>query len=402
MSAPYFDPAYFNNVQEALRKAGICEPVLVIDKTRLDANIKALRKILPRGMAYRIVAKSLPSAPLLAHIAKQAKTDRLMSFNATMVGQLLDALPQCDQLLGKPVAAAGLASFLKGLSPAQKKHLGQVQWLIDTPQRLAEYAALAKKHRLALRVNLEVDVGLHRGGMAPGAALQAALGMLASDKNLTLAGLMGYEPHLTKIPKLGGWRKRAQKGAGALYEAALAQARAGFGDAHVKNMVRNMAGSPTFGLYKDTQIANELAAGSALVKPSDFDLPILKDFQAAAFIATPALKVSDGVRFPALEFANTMLGKPQSGKSVFIHGGYWMADPVHPKGLKTSSVFGRSSNQELLVGPKRTRLAVDDFVFLRPTQSEAVFLQFPKIAVFDRKAKTPKISDIWTPLPVSA
>ena len=163
-----------------------------------------------------------------------------------------------------------------------------------------------------------------------------------------------------------------------------------------------MAGSPTFGLYKDTQIANELAAGSALVKPSDFDIPILMDFQAAAFIATPALKVRDGVRFPALEYANTMLGKPQSGKSVFIHGGYWMADPVHPKGLKTSTLFGRSSNQEMLVAPKTAKIAVDDFVFLRPTQSEALFLQFPKIAVLDTKAKAPRISDIWTPLPVSA
>ena len=394
--------AYFDTVQQALRQAGLCEPVLVIDKVRLNANIKVLKAMLPRGMAYRIVAKSLPSAPLLAHIATQAKTDRLMSFNATMVGQLLDALPHCDQLLGKPVAAAGLASFLTGLSKAQKQHLGQVQWLVDTPQRLADYAALAKTHRIELRVNLEVDVGLHRGGMAPGEELQAALDLVVADKNLTLSGMMGYEPHLTKIPKLGGWRKRAQKGASTLYEAALQQARDVYGVSHVKKMVRNMAGSPTFGLYKDTLLANELAAGSALVKPSDFDLPILKEFQAAAFIATPALKVSEGVRLPALEYAHGLLGKPQTGKSVFIHGGYWMAEAVHPKGLKTSSVFGRSSNQELLVAPKTTKLAVDDFVFLRPTQSEAVFLQFPKIAIFDARAKTPRISDIWRPLPVSA
>ena len=36
--------AYFDNVQNALRKAGICEPVLIIDKARLDANIKVLKK----------------------------------------------------------------------------------------------------------------------------------------------------------------------------------------------------------------------------------------------------------------------------------------------------------------------------------------------------------------------
>ena len=39
-----------------------------------------------------------------------------------------------------------------------------------------------------------------------------------------------------------------------------------------------------------------------------------------------------------------------------------------------------------------------NILFLRPNQSEAVFLQFPKIAVFDGR----RIADIWQPLPVSA
>lgn len=397
MSATYFD-----TLQNALRDAGLCEPVLIIDKARLHSNIKALKAMLPRGMAYRIVTKSLPVAPLLRLISKQVRTNRLMSFNTVMVGQLLDAMPDCDQLLGKPVPAAGLAHFLKTLSPTQKKALAQVQWLVDTPTRMQAYAALARKHKLSLRVNLEIDIGLHRGGMVPGEDLAAALDILNQDKYVSLSGMMGYEPHLSKIPKLGGWRKRAQKGAAALYGDAVNQAGDIMGARFAKNMVRNMAGSPTFGLYRDTKLANELAAGSALVKPSDFDLPILKDFQPAAFIATPALKVSDGVKLPALEYAHGLLGKAQAGKTVFIHGGYWMADAVYPAKLKTSSVFGRSSNQELWIAPKNTNLAVDDFVFLRPTQSEALFLQFPKIALYDCRTRHAKITDIWAPLPVSA
>ena len=65
---------------------------------------------------------------------------------------------------------------------------------------------------------------------------------------------------------------------------------------------------------------------------------------------------------------------------------------------ETSPLFGRSSNQEFLMGPRNTPLKVDDFVFLRPTQSEAIFLQFPKIAIFDGR----RICDIWQPLSVSA
>ena len=81
-----------------------------------------------------------------------------------------------------------------------------------------------------------------------------------------------------------------------------------------------------------------------------------------------------------------------------IQGGEWLADAVWPKGLKTGGLFGRSSNQEFLLGPKNLPLKPDAFVFLRPTQSEAIFLQFPKIAVFDGR----RICDIWQPLPVSA
>lgn len=391
--------AYFQKLQKALAAAGLAEPVLLLDRAKLDKNIRQLKRQLPKNMAYRIVAKSLPSAPLLAHIAKQAKTDRLMSFNREMTEQLLAALPQADQLLGKPLPVAAVAGLFDGLSAVKAKRAArQVQWLVDTPERLAQYEALARKLKLKLRVNLEVDVGLHRGGMMPGADLDTALAHLAGSKNLSLSGYLGYEPHLTKIPNLGGWRRRAKKGAETAYRDALAQGRAHFDAAFIDKMVRNMAGSPTFGLYKDTELANELAAGSALVKPTDFDLPILKDFEAAAFIATPALKVSQEVRLPALEYANKMLGKPKSGTGIFINGGYWMAQAVWPQGLKTSGLFGRSSNQEFLLGPKNLPLAVDDFVFLRPTQSEAIFLQFPKIAVFDGR----RICDIWQPLPVSA
>ena len=92
-----------------------------------------------------------------------------------------------------------------------------------------------------------------------------------------------------------------------MLSAARAQVAAHFSPAEIAKMTFNMAGSPTFGLYSTTSHANEISAGSALVKPSDFDLPILKAFKPAAFIATPALKVSRGIRLPALEYANNLL-----------------------------------------------------------------------------------------------
>ena len=391
--------SYFQQLQTALARAELAEPVLVIDRDRLDANIDRLKTHLPQDMAYRIVAKSLPSAPLIEYVASLAGTDRLMSFNTNMVEQLIALMPEADQLLGKPIPLAAVTSIFKRADASGASALqDQVQWLIDRPERLGQYEAFAASAGLSLRINLEIDVGLHRGGMEPGDALATALQLISNSNHLTLSGLMGYEPHLTKLPNLAGWPKRAKKGAADRFCEAIAQVSSVFGDGHSDAMIRNMAGSPTFGLYTNTDLANEIAAGSALVKPSDFDLPILKDFLPASFIATPAIKVSNGVRLPGLEYANRALGKPTSGKTVFLHGGYWKADPVYPGGLKYSNLFGRSSNQEMLVAPKNSSLKVDDFVFLRPTQSEAVFLQFPKIAVFSKG----EIVDQWQPLPVTA
>ena len=57
----------------------------------------------------------------------------------------------------------------------------------------------------------------------------------------------------------------------------------------------------------------------------------------------------------------------------------------------TNGVYGRSSNQEMLNGSTSIELEPDDWIFLRPTQSEFVFLQFGDIAVYDQGA----IVDFW-------
>ena len=58
-----------------------------------------------------------------------------------------------------------------------------------------------------------------------------------------------------------------------------------------------------------------------------------------------------------------------------------MARPLSPRGLVNNPLYGRSSNQEMLNGPAHTALEVDDYIFLRPVQSEAVMLQFGDLFV---------------------
>lgn len=89
---------------------------------------------------------------------------------------------------------------------------------------------------------------------------------------------------------------------------------------------------------------------------------------------------------------------PNLDRSIFIHGGYWKAKPVDPPGLNYNPTYGRSSNQEVLTGGPQTDIQPDDHVFLRPTQSEAVLMQFGDIAIYDKGT----IVDMWSPFATSA
>ncbi|MEL6861599.1 MAG: alanine racemase [Pseudomonadota bacterium] len=393
------DP-YFLDVQSALMSAGIATPTLVIDRARLNQNIDTLMGHLPAGMGYRIVAKSLPSLSLIDHIAQRAGTDRLMTFNLPMLSELSVIMPDASQLLGKPLPVQAAKTYFETLPADASGAASRIQWLIDTPQRLQQYANLARTLDRTLQINLELDVGLHRGGFEPGAELQGVLEAIASDPNLQFSGFMGYEPHIPALPTTLGWRDRALKGAWKKYSDALDQAREVFGAAAMNEITRNAAGSPTYRYYQDTSVANEISAGSCLVKPTHFDSDLLEPHLPASFIATPVIKSLPTTRMPGLEFADgaKRAWDPNYNKTVFIYGGHWLADPVDPPGLEYNSTFGRSSNQEMLNGGPDLDIAADEFVFFRPHQSEAVFLQFGDIAIYEDGA----IVDFWPVFEASA
>ena len=232
---------YFLSIQQALMNAGIATPTLVIDRTRLNANIDALKGHLPEGMGYRIVAKSLPSISLIQHVAQRANTDRLMTFNLTMLVALSNLMPEASQLVGKPLPVQAARNYFEKLPATRSDAADQIQWLIDTPKRLTQYQELAKTLDRTLRLNLELDVGLHRGGFETGADLGAVLKGIKTDPNLEFAGFMGYEPHIPSLPTTLGWRDKALAGAWRTYRTALEQAADVFGSEAVAHITRPIA-----------------------------------------------------------------------------------------------------------------------------------------------------------------
>jgi D-serine deaminase-like pyridoxal phosphate-dependent protein len=377
--------AYFGGLAKAL--AGLpAMATLVVDRARLRANLAQIRRTAHPKLPLRVVVKSLPSLGLVDEAMATWRTPRTMLFNAPQLTLVARERPQADILLGKPLPASAARWALEQPVGAGFDHARQVQWLVDTPERLAEYRALARARGHALRINIEIDVGLHRGGVESHAMLATMLDLLRDEPLLPFAGFMGYDAHVAAVPDLPGNRESALDEARRRYTAMHTLARQRLGETATA-WTLNTAGSPTFHLHDDQHVPNELAVGSAAVKPSDFDKPSLAALQPAAFIATPVLKVLGDFRLPhgaGMVSALARAWDVNQRRAIAIHGGHWLADPVSPPGVSPSGLYGPSSNQQVLVCPPSTPVAVGDWLFLRPRQSEAVFLQFGAILVVEQ------------------
>ena len=382
---------YFAKLNKALQDQGLARPSMLIDLDKLDANIDAVRISIQPPKTYRIVVKSLPSVPMLQYIMKRADTRALMVFHQPFLTAVAEQLPDADVLMGKPQPIAAVNTFYRKLKPGGFEPGQQLRWLIDTPERLREYQDLAQSLGIRMRIALELDIGLHRGGFSDPQLLTAAMDVFAADPaHLEFSGFMGYEPHIVKLPGLDSAFAKAKENYHALYNAAKEHRPELF----EQPLILNIAGSQTYQLYQDDTFFNDICAGSGLVMPTDFDMPTLANHQPAAFIATPVLKKYDSVQLSGLEWASGLFAawNPNQQQAFYIYGGNWQAEYENPPGMKRNALWGHSSNQEMVTASNKVQLGVDDYVFLRPRQSEFVFLQFGDLVT----VRAGEIRDFWS------
>jgi D-serine deaminase-like pyridoxal phosphate-dependent protein len=393
--------AYFQQLTHALKAENLARPTMIVDLDRIDHNIAELRKHVGADKAYRIVAKSIPVPGLIDYAMRQAESQRLMVFHQSFLNELAMRAPATDVLMGKPMPVAAAHRFYQHFQKGAFDPARQLQWLVNSEQRLAQYASLADGLGVDMLINIEIDVGMHRGGLSSPEQLHRMLNSIAAHPRLNFSGLMGYDPHVAKAPTIMGIQDREFAAVQRKYQAFKHVLDSHPSQANSHNLTLNTAGSPTFRRWRDVKgLANEVSAGSALVKATDFDIPALDSYKAAVFIATPVLKASEGMQMPIVPAVGQLqsIWDPNRARTFFVYGGFWKATPVSPAGLMTNPLYGHSTNQEMLNGSVKVDLKVDDFVFYRPTQSEFVMLQFGDILAMRKGV----IEDVWPVLPQTA
>ena len=372
-------PLNLADLSVALREQGLGQPRFLVDQAALQANIDCMRRI-AQGERLRLVLKSLPCPRLIDHLMQAGQTRKLMVFHLPFLLQAVRCWPQADILMGKPLPEAAIRSFYQqfdgtdGFVPGKQLH-----WLVDTPDRVGQLANLAREIGQSLSVAVELDVGMHRGGATLPDEVEAILARISQSRGgLTLSGFMGYDAHIGKSPP---WvnRSRALARANSRFRALIDATRETAPALMPKKPIINGSGSPTCVYHDESSPVNELAVGSAFLKPAEFDLPQLDEFQPACWIAAPVIKRQRGVQLPFIE----SLSRWSRRDMLFVYGGRWHARPAWPAGMRESRLYGSSFNQQLFTIPRSVMPGPDDFVFFRPLQSEQVMLQLGDVLLID-------------------
>jgi D-serine deaminase-like pyridoxal phosphate-dependent protein len=395
---------YFNQLGADLTAAGIGTPRVVIDVDRLDANADSIASEIGRAR-YRIVEKSLPSLDLLDHIRTRTGTDKFLLLHLPFLPALLAQFPTAQVLVGKNQPINAVKTFFDGLATSADRAdaAARVTFLVDGPTRLSELVTLATAMSLQLAVGVEIDAGLHRGGVRRPTDLPPVLGgFVANASAVRFAGILGYDGHIIGSPAGPGLEENAVRAAYRAVEdtfsACVGIIQSQFGSLWRSDLIFNSGGSNTYPVHHNG-VVNDVAAGGGMLRPASYSNMFIGALQPALFIAAPVIASFDKVEIP---FVNDVGQSFEDGnKSLAMYGGGWAAVFVWPRGLSLAPLVSDPENmnlvpnQTLLVSPGDTTISPGDWVFHQPRVADALF-QFDEILLVRNGRFT---GDTWKAYP---
>ncbi len=397
-----YDP-YFAQLNTALRNQRGGTSAGIIDLDRLDNNVGVVTKALGNDYKLRLVCKSLPSLELLNYLMHKGNTNRLMVFSEPFVAEILNTwnADSLNILLGKPLPADALGrlSVYKGWNT--------INWLVDTKERLNEYISYAGKENTHIRLALEIDVGLHRGGFETTAQLAEAVELIkANAQHVELTGLMGYDGHVPYVPFYINKKKAIDKAfieTQECYGRFVEELKKHYSEAFIKGLTLNSGGSRTYFFYPEVKgktVVNDIAMGSGFLCPAQFPELIKLGHQPALFLSSPVLKKINSSELPFAEKISPLVNRwnPNLKVSYYLLGGGWPGDPVAPAGMVKNPFWDENDkgysnllpNQSILSSSDHNHITVGDFAFSHAWEGDGM-LSFKKVVL----VRQGKITGEW-------
>jgi D-serine deaminase-like pyridoxal phosphate-dependent protein len=172
-------------------------PALLVDLDVLDANISRIAAACrSSGVGWRPHTKGV-TVPAIAHRMIQAGAVGITCAKLDEAEAMADAGLH-DILIANQVVGAHKIARLVSLAAR-----AMVIVAVDDPDQAAQLGAAARRAGILLQVIIEVDIGLHRAGVSPGAPVVELARTIAREPGLECLGVMGWEGHAAGIPDQG-------------------------------------------------------------------------------------------------------------------------------------------------------------------------------------------------------
>ncbi len=176
-------------------------PRLLVDLDALDRNVaRMMATFSAHKVNWRPHTKGI-KLPAIAH----------KLIRAGAIGVTCAKLGEAEVMAAAGVQSILIANQIVGEEKIARlvnlQRHAEVMPSVDSASNVAALGAAAVKAGVTQPVLIEVDTGMQRSGVAPGAAAVAMAQLVAATPGLALRGLMGWEGHVAGMP--AGAQKRA-------------------------------------------------------------------------------------------------------------------------------------------------------------------------------------------------
>ncbi len=278
-------------------------PAPVVDLDRLEQNLRHLAGYFAgRACKLRPHFKSHKSVEL----ARRQLTA------GACVGITCAKLAEAEQLAAGGIKDILIANQVVGADKARRlaelNRRATVRCAVDSPENARQLSSVATEAGVIIPVLIEVDIGMRRCGVAPGAPALALAQQIRGLPGLRFDGLQAYEGHLVDLPNLEERRRRVCDAF-----APVIQTRREFEAAGLPVLILSGGGTGTYDITGNLEGVDEVQCGSyalmdwsyARIRP---EFVIARWIQATVISAHPGYAVVDvGTKGLGCEFGPPLL-----------------------------------------------------------------------------------------------
>jgi D-serine deaminase-like pyridoxal phosphate-dependent protein len=256
-------------------KSALDTPALLVDLDVMEANIaRIVATCRAHGVAWRPHTKA-HKTPEIAQ----------MQIAAGAIGVTCAKLGEAEVM-----AAAGIRDILIANQIVGPIKIGRLVALadladaivcVDSIENLTELDAAFSRANKRLHVAIEVDIGMSRAGVKPGAPVAAFAREIASRLGLRFVGVVGWEAHATTIADPSEKERMVRDAVSLLTASARACAEAG----HRVELV-SCGGTGTFPYCAEQPGVTEVQVGGAIFSDMHYLTHYHVDFAPALTVLT--------------------------------------------------------------------------------------------------------------------